>query len=73
MKPYVRITSHVNPPLVVTYTIQEFFDANADDMSDEEIARLVREYPTRIGGGAAPIVDVEPVLDVRGPSQKVGE
>lgn len=60
MKPLVRVTSHVSPPLTVTYTLAEFLEANIGDMDSADIVSLVKGEPIRMGGGAAPIVDVVP-------------
>jgi hypothetical protein len=59
MKPLVKVTSHVDPPYSVTYTLAEFVEAN-EDLSHAEVAALIRGESIRLGGGAAPIVDVVP-------------
>lgn len=59
MKPLVRVTSHVDPPYSITYTLAEFIEAN-EELTHAEIATLVRGEAIRIGGGAAPIVDIVP-------------
>lgn len=63
MSSLVKVTSHVDPPYTCTYTLAEFIEANAEDLTPLEIASLIRGESTRIGGGAAPIVDVVPIHD----------
>jgi hypothetical protein len=60
VKPLVKVTSHVDPPYSCTYTLAEFMEANAHDMEPEDIKSLIEGKPVRLGGGAAPIVDVVP-------------
>lgn len=56
----VKITSHVNPPMSCTYTLGEFLEANASDFQEGDMDALLMGRPIRMGGGAAPIVDVVP-------------